>query len=145
MGLGCEWRHSRKRWAGILGDFEKKKKAVSWDPKLGEVSWDLKLDEASPAFGLRDAPRVCWVRWNGQHSKNCVSLSSCRKPKSQEGKKSFLPEQRESSSVSRDSYACERFTYPYICIVASWLCNKRSMNNGIQMLRIKSSSVIKLG
>ena len=33
------------------------------------------------SFGLRDAPRVCWVRWNGQHSKNCVSLSSCRKTK----------------------------------------------------------------
>ena len=24
MGLGCEWRHARKRWAGILRDFEKK-------------------------------------------------------------------------------------------------------------------------
>ena len=53
MGLGCEWRHARKRWAGILGDFEKK--AVSWDLSLGEASWFLKLGEASPVCGLRDA------------------------------------------------------------------------------------------
>ena len=51
---------------GILVIFEK------------EDSWDLKLDEASPVCALRDAPRVCWVRW-----KNCASfsLSSCRKTK----------------------------------------------------------------
>ena len=55
--------------------------SVSWDPTLGEASWDLKLDKASPVGGLRDEPRVCWVRWNGQHSKNCVSLPSCRKTK----------------------------------------------------------------
>ena len=39
---------------------------------------------------------------NSQHSKNCVclSLSSCRKPKSQEGNKSFVPELKEVVSVS---------------------------------------------
>ena len=45
------------------------------------VSWDLNMDEASPVCGLRDAPRVCWVRWNGQQSNNFVSLSSCWKTK----------------------------------------------------------------
>ena len=30
---------------------------------------------------LRDVLRICWVRWNSQLSKNCVSLSSCRKLK----------------------------------------------------------------
>ena len=55
----------------------------------------------------------CWVRWNGQHSKNRASLSSCRKPKSQEGNKSFVPEPRESS-VFRDSHAYKYFTYMYI-------------------------------
>ena len=65
--------------------------------------------------------RVCWVSelradaGRSQHIKNCVSLSSCLKPKSQEGNKSFIPKPRESS-VFRDSYACERFTYQYICI-----------------------------
>ena len=49
------------------------KKAVSWDLNLGEASWFLSLGEAS--WGLRDAPWFCWVRWNGQHSQNCVSLS----------------------------------------------------------------------
>ena len=34
---------------------------------------------------------------NSQHSKNCVSLSSCRKTKTQEGNERFVPEQRESS------------------------------------------------
>ena len=48
---------------------------------VGSVSWDLKLDEASPVCGLRDVPRVCWVGWNSQHRKNCVSLSSRRKTK----------------------------------------------------------------
>ena len=34
---------------------------------------------------------------NSQHSKNCISLSSCRKTKTQEVNKTFVPEQRESS------------------------------------------------
>ena len=100
-------------WDSTLGE-------ASWDPKLGETSWDLKLDEASPVCGLRDAPRVCWVRWNGQHSKNCVSLSSCRKTKLKKSiNVSYLNWRK--SSVFRDSYAYEHSTYPYICIVVSWL------------------------
>ena len=44
-----------------------------------------------------------------------------KKPKSQEGNKSFVPEQRKSSvfHVFRDSYAYvyERFTHPYIMYI----------------------------
>ena len=73
----------------ILGDFWKK-----------AASWDLNLEEACGFSSLRKARSVgstwcaarCWVRWNSQQSRNCVSLSSCRKPKSQEGNKSFVPE-----------------------------------------------------
>ena len=45
MWLGCEWRHARKQWAVIFGDFEK------------EVSWDLTLGRDSPAggYGMRSA------------------------------------------------------------------------------------------
>ena len=39
----------------------------------------------------------------------CVSLSSCWKPKSQEGNKCFVPELKNVVSVFRDSYAYERF------------------------------------
>ena len=64
MWLGCEWRHARKRWAGILGDFEKKSSELrseagrgSWDLNLEEVSWFSNLDEASPVvcYGMRCA------------------------------------------------------------------------------------------
>ena len=56
-----------------------------------------------------------------------VSLSSCWKPKSHEGNKSFVPEPRESS-VFRDSYSCDRLTHPYTCILyishnhILWMC-----------------------
>ena len=30
MWLGCEWLYARKRWAGILGDFEKKQLVEIW-------------------------------------------------------------------------------------------------------------------
>ena len=63
---------------GILMIFEKKQWVEIW-------RWTRLVDFwawARPVqLGLRDAPRVCWVRWNSQHSKNCVSLSSCRKTK----------------------------------------------------------------
>ena len=45
---------------------------------VGSVSWELRMDEQSA-------------------SKNCVSLSSCRKPNLKEGNKSFVPVPRESS------------------------------------------------
>ena len=73
--------------------------SVSWDLKLDEVSWFLDLGEASPVmdYGI---PARCWVRWKSQHNKNCFSLSSCRKPKSQEGSKGFVSELKKVVSVS---------------------------------------------
>ena len=88
----------------ILGDL--KKKAVSWDPNLGRSSWDYEERTRLLAQWVeiwRWTKRVdfriwtrpvqlcatgcaarCWVRWNSQHSKNCVSLSPrVEKPKSQ--------------------------------------------------------------
>ena len=61
---------------GSWGIFEKK--AVSWDLNLDEASWFLSLDEARPVGSTRWAARG-GVRWNSRRSKNCVSLSSCRK------------------------------------------------------------------
>ena len=113
----------------ILGDFWKK--AVSWDLNLDEASWFSNLDEASPVGSTRCAARG-GVRWNRQHCKNCVSLSSCWKPKSQEGNKSFVPELPEVVSVSsvfrfpmhvnvlhiRIVYVSVYFTYSYYSYLA---------------------------
>ena len=95
MWLGYEWCHARKRWAGILGDFEKKKlvEICRWTRQVeirtwaGPVeiwtwgSWDLKQDDANPVCGLRDA----FVGSDGTVSIVkivCVCLSlSCRKTK----------------------------------------------------------------
>ena len=117
---GCEWRHTRKRWAGILGYFEK--------------SSLLRFEPRRDQLGLGGAPRVVGSDGTVRIVKIvCLSLSSCRKPKSQEGNKSFVPEPRESS-VFRDSYASECLTHPYICILYSshihililfrWICYK---------------------
>ena len=92
----------------ILGDFWKKSSELRF-----EASWFLDLGEANPVMDYGMSAR-CWVKWNSQQSKNCVCLSSCWKPKSQEGNKSFVPELKKVVSVSSvfsDSYACERFTY----------------------------------
>ena len=70
MGLRCEWRHARKRWAGNFDDFWKKQwveiwtgihrafvVSVSWDSTLNEASWDLYLGQSSPAgdYGMHRA------------------------------------------------------------------------------------------
>ena len=112
---GSEWRHARERWAEDLRWFLKKKK------QLVEIwGWTKRVDfwaSARPGqLGVRDAPRV--VGSDGTVSiLKIVSLSpSVEKTKSQEGNKSFVPEQRKSSvfRVFRDSYAYERSTYLYI-------------------------------
>ena len=99
---------------GLWVIFEKKKLVAIW-------SWTKWVDfraSAKPGqLGLRDAPRV--VGSDGTVSiVEIVSLSPrVEKPKSQEGNKSFVPELPRVVSVSsvfRDSYACERFTYPYV-------------------------------
>ena len=60
------------------------------------VSWDLTLGQASSAAGVGVDCGGCR---NSHHSKSylSLSLSSCRKTKSQEVNKRFVPEQRESS------------------------------------------------
>ena len=104
------------------------KKAVRWDLNLDEVSWFLDLGEASP---VTDSwmPACCWVWWNSQHSKNCVSLSlRVEKLKSQEGNKSFVPELPRVISVSSVSgFLCictfHVSVYLYIRIlVLFWIC-----------------------
>ena len=50
----------------ILMIFEKKQWVEIWRwTKRVEIRTWARLVQ----LGLRDAPRVCWVRWNGQHSK----------------------------------------------------------------------------
>ena len=84
----------------------------------------LDLGEASPVmdYGM---PAYCWVRWNSQHSKNCVclSLSSCWRPKSQDGNESSVPELPRVVSVSSvffgflcmwTFHVSVYCTYPYI-------------------------------
>ena len=110
VGLGCERRHARKWWAGILGDFEKKQLVEIW-------SWTRRVQ-----FGSTGCAARCWVRWNSQHSKNCVSLSSCWKPKSQEGNKSFVPELPRVVSVSGflciwTFYISVYFTHSYLAML----------------------------
>ena len=101
---GSEWRHARKRWAGNFGDFWKK--AVRFDSEWGQSSWGLR-DAQRVYWGqlveILTLGRAVqkWVEIltlgrtvqlgvscgrcrNNQHSKNCVSLSSCRKTKSQD-------------------------------------------------------------
>ena len=69
---------------------------------VGSVSWD---SDSGPRVQLGN-----WLKgYVGTVSivKNCVSLSSCRKPKSQEGNRSFVPELKKVVSVSRISgYLC---------------------------------------
>ena len=112
---GCEWCHARKIWAGVLGYFEQSSYLI-FEPRRVQL-------------GLGCAPRV--VRSDGTVSIVKIvslSLSSCWKPKTQEGNKSFVTELKKVVSVSRDSYVCEyfmhyeRFTYPYISRINIWLC-----------------------
>ena len=130
MILECEWRHARKR---EFGDFEKGEASLAGGYGMrgafvGSVSWDLTLGEASPAGGyeMRGAfvGSVSWDLTQGlatqqgvgcgrcgncQHSKNCVSLSSFRKTKTQEVNKCFVPELLRVVSVS--GFPCTRIYY----------------------------------
>ena len=64
MGLGCEWRHARKRWAENL--VISKKQLVEIWLWVGPVQLSWGFD--------------CGRCRNSQHSKKlCLSLSSCRK------------------------------------------------------------------
>ena len=107
---GCEWRHARKRWVGILRYFEKKHLVEIWDwtKRVGIRIWARPVQ-----LFAAGCTRVCWVsglRADAGRTVSIVkivcvslslSLSSCRKPKSQEGNNSFVPEPRESSVFRR--------------------------------------------
>ena len=63
-------------------------------------------------------PARCWVRWNSQHSRNCVCLSLLMS-KNLKVKKVIKvlylnKESRQCFECLSDSYAYEHFTYPYI-------------------------------
>ena len=93
-------------------------KAVSWDSDLGEASWFSSFGEAKSVGCTRCAARG-GVRRNSQHSKNCVSLSSCWKPKSQEGNESFVPELKIVVSVSGFPMY---ISHIHILVLFWWLC-----------------------
>ena len=76
------------------------------------VIWKKTLVEIRLWAGPLQLGVDCGRCRNSQHSKNCVSLSSCRKTKSQEVNKRFVPEQRRIVSVSY----FPAFVYLYSCI-----------------------------
>ena len=109
MGLGCEWRHAWKWWAGNFGDFWKKQFVEIWTwaraVQLGAtgcaVRWLGQLVEIGLWAGQFSWGVDCGRCRNSQHSKYCVSLSSCRKTKSQKKfYKRFVPELKKVISVS---------------------------------------------
>ena len=120
MGVGM-WMTSYPEAMG--GGFGVIKKTVCWDSDLGKASRFSSLGEAWPVWSTRYATRG-GVRWNSQHSKNCVSHSSCWKPKSQKGKRKFrtwTKESRQCFDCFSDSYPYERFIHPYISRNHIWL------------------------
>ena len=115
MDWGCEWRNAKKRWAEDFCWFLKKSRESRSD--AGRSESILSLGEARVGF-TRCAVRG-GVRWNSQYSKNCVSLSSCWKPKSQEGNKSFVPELKKVVSVS--GFRCIRTFHESVYCTYSYL------------------------
>ena len=87
------------------------------------VSWNLDLDEASWFFGSRRSHFSYWVRWNSQHSRNCVSLSSCRKPK--------LKKVIKVSYLNQESRQCFVF-FGFLC---AWTFYERFMHMYISRIR----------
>ena len=124
--------------------------ATGWYAFVGSVSWDFDSGRGQFNWGLRDDTRLLgqlveiltlgravqkrveiWLwaaqsSWgltegrcrNSQHSKNCISLSSCRKTK--------LKKLINVSYLNNESRQCFGISlHPYICIVVSWLYNKK--------------------
>ena len=111
---------------GILGDFWKKTKLVeirTWTRRvpLGgywmrstfvrSESWDFDYGPGSPPGGWLEG--LCR---NSQDSKNCISLPSGRKTKSQEVNKRFVPELKKVVSVS--GFLCIWIFYIFLF----WIC-----------------------
>ena len=91
MGLGCEWHHAWEWWAENFGDFWKKQSVDFWawarPVQLGTTGCTVRLLGQLVeilTLGQEFSRELTEGRCrNSQHSKNCVSLSSCRKTKSQ--------------------------------------------------------------
>ena len=136
MRLGCQWRHARGRWAGNLVISKKTfveiltlGRAVQ---KLVEIwLWGkpVQLGATGCAARLLSQLVEIWLRtgqsnWgltkercrNSQHSKNCVSLSSCRKTKLKNNNKRFVLELWRVVSVS--GFLCIWIFYIFVF----WIC-----------------------
>ena len=131
IGLGWEWRHAWKQGDGNFGDFWKKKQLV----EIRTWARPVHLWSTGCAAHLLDQWVEIWL-WaessagelteercrNSQHSKNCISLSSCQKTKSQKVNKRFVPELKKVVSVS--GFLCmwtfyvSVYLYSCICITA---------------------------
>ena len=99
--------------------FQFRQGVLIFGARRGEASWDL-----------RDAPWVVGLDGTVSIVKIvCLSLS-CRKPKSQEGNKSFVPEPRESSvfRVFRIPMRMNILCIMYLSHIRRlWLCHIKSM------------------
>ena len=67
IGLGCEWRHARKRWAGNFGDFWKKQLVEIWTwakaVQLGATGCAARLLGQLVEIGLWVGQFSCGVDW----------------------------------------------------------------------------------
>ena len=132
------------------------------------VSWDLNLGEASPVEGYGWAARLLgqWVEiglwagqfsWglteercrNSQHSKKCISLSlsSCRKTKSQKVNKRFVPELKKVDSVSGflciwTFYVSVYFTHSYMYMLHFDHTTKWDIHNPESVLKIETHKLL---
>ena len=112
MRQRCEWRLSRKRWAGNFGDFWKEQLVEIW---LWARRVEIFILGRAASWGLTE--ERCR---NSQHSKNGVSLSSSRKTKSKKKLIYISYLNYRESSVFRE-FPCIRIfyisVYLYCCIL----------------------------
>ena len=94
---------------------------------LDAASWDSSLGEDSPVVCCGVRARVCWVRWNSQHSKNCVSLSLSPRVKYLKVKKVI-----KVSYLNQESRQCFVFFW-FLCV---WTFDEH-VNAFIYLLYIK--------
>ena len=103
-------------------------KAVSWDLNLDEANWFFGPGRGQSSLWTAGCAACCRVRWNSQHSKNCVSLS----PRVKYLKVKKVIKVSYLNQESHQCFACFSDSYAYkhsmnICtfhISVSWLCYK---------------------
>ena len=78
IGLGCDDVMPGSDELGFLVILEKKQlvEIWRWTKRVENRTWARLVELWSTGCAAH-----CWFRWISQHSKNCVSLSSCRKTK----------------------------------------------------------------